>query len=715
MIKRAKELLQKYFGYDDFRKGQEDIIGSILAKRDTFAIMPTGAGKSLCYQVPALLLEGVTLVISPLISLMKDQVDTLENMGIPATFVNSSLSYAETAKRVDEVKQGKYKLLYVAPERLEAAGFTSLISSLQLALVAVDEAHCVSQWGHDFRPSYRHIPAFIQQLPQRPVISAFTATATEEVKNDVVYLLTLKRPNIYVTGFNRENLFFSVVRGENKRDFVLNYVRDNSDRVGIIYAATRKEVEGICKELKRAGVNAAKYHAGLSAQERKQNQDDFIFDNNNIIVATNAFGMGIDKSNVRFVIHYNLPKNIEAYYQEAGRAGRDGEASECILLFASQDILLQKFMIEQSLLNPARKNKEYQRLQEVVDYCHTPNCLRKFILEYFGEENVPEHCANCSTCTDDSRLVDITVEAQKIFSCIIRLKERFGSTVVAQVLKGAKNKKILALGCDRLSTYGIMNEYTEKEIKDIINILAADGYLSLTAGQYPVLRIEEKAAAVLKNGARVYQKVPKKKERLTGDNSLFELLKKLRKDISAKEKLPPYVIFPDSALQEMSKLYPLDARALLKIKGVGEYKLQKYGELFLDCIRNYAAENGISNGISLDAAEAEAKTEKVSNKVDKTPSHLVTLELYQTGVPLKEIARQREITLTTVQNHIIQCALEGAAIDLDAFIPRQYEEQILQAVQKVGGEKLKPVKEQLPEEVDYFAIKAVLCKYGVRP
>lgn len=708
MLKKAKGILKKYFGYDDFRKGQENIIMSILEKQDTFAIMPTGAGKSLCYQVPALLLKGVTLVISPLISLMKDQVDTLENMGIPATFINSSLSYAETQKRIYEVNQGNYKLLYIAPERLESAGFVSLISSLQVALIAVDEAHCVSQWGHDFRPSYRHISAFIKQLPQKPIISAFTATATEEVKKDVVHLLTLNRPNIYITGFNRENLFFSVVKGENKRDFVLNYVRTNSDQVGIIYAATRKEVESIYKELKQAGLNATKYHAGLSTQERKQNQDAFLFDNNNIIVATNAFGMGIDKSNVRFVIHYNLPKNIEAYYQEAGRAGRDGAPSECILLFAPQDILLQKFMIEQTLLAPERKSKEYKKLQDIVDYCYTPNCLRKFILEYFGEENVPERCANCSTCTDDSQLVTITVEAQKIFSCIIRLKERYGSTLIAQVLKGSKNKKILALGCDRLSTYGIMSEYTEKEIKDIINILVADGYLSLTAGQYPVVKLEEKVLTVLKNGAQVYQKVQKKKERLNKDNSLFELLKKLRKEISTKEELPPYVIFPDSTLQEMSKLYPQDAQALLKIKGVGENKLRKYGDLFLAHIKKYVAENEIS----INVMEAKEIT-RTGDKNGKTPSHLVTLELYQTGLPLEEIARQREITLATTQNHIIQCALEGIAIDLDNFIPQQYEDHILQAIKKVGGKKLKPIKEELPEEVDYFTIRAVLCKHAI--
>ncbi|MFX0559511.1 DNA helicase RecQ [Tepidibacillus infernus] len=594
MIEKAHQILKEYYGYDNFRGGQENIITSILEKKDTVAIMPTGAGKSLCYQVPALLFEGVTIVISPLISLMKDQVDSLEDIGIPATFINSSLSVSETNRRIDGVNQGKYKLLYIAPERLENEGFAELIIGLEISLVAVDEAHCVSQWGHDFRPSYRYISSFIKQLPQRPTIAAFTATATEEVKNDIIHLLRLYKPNLFVTGFNRENLFFSVVKGENKKDYILDYARSHKNQVGIIYAATRKEVETIYKELKQIGLNPAKYHAGLGTEERKRNQDAFLFDDANIMVATNAFGMGIDKSNVRYVIHYNLPKNMEAYYQEAGRAGRDGEPSECILLFGPQDVMIQKFMIEQTVMAPERKRNEYNKLQEMVDYCYTPNCLRKYILEYFGEENIPDSCGYCSTCTNDSELVDITEDALKIFSCIFRLKERFGSTLVAQVLKGSKNKKIIELGFDRLSTYGIMSQYTEKEIRDIINVLVADGYLNLTSGQYPILKITVKSVNVLKNGEKVYQKVHKKKDNLIEDNTLFDLLRKLRKEISSKENLPPYVIFPDSTLLDMARLYPVDAEALLNIKGVGQNKLQKYGDLFLAEIRKYVDENKIN-------------------------------------------------------------------------------------------------------------------------
>ncbi len=707
MLEKALDILKKYYGYDSFRKGQENIITSILEQQDTFAIMPTGAGKSVCYQVPALLLDGVTLVISPLISLMKDQVDALEDIGIPATFINSSLSVSETKKRIYDVNQGRYKLLYIAPERLEAPDFNHLITNLHIAMVAVDEAHCVSQWGHDFRPSYRHIASFIKQLPQKPIIAAFTATATEEVKKDIISLLKLHQPNTFVTGFNRENLFFSVVRGEDRRKYVIDYARNNRDQVGIIYAATRKEVENIYKDLKQAGLNPTKYHAGLSTKERKQNQDAFLFDDNPIIVATNAFGMGIDKSNVRYVIHYNLPKNMEAYYQEAGRAGRDGEPSDCILLFAPQDIQLQKYMIEQTLLSPERKKNEYAKLQEMVDYCYTPNCLRKYILEYFGEENVPDACNYCSTCTDDSELIDITEDAQKIFSCILRLKERYGSTMIAQVLMGSKNKKVLEFGFNRLSTYGIMKEYTEKEIKDIINILVADRYLRLTEGQYPVLRIDEKAIPVLKNGEMVYQRVQKKKEILLEDNNLFELLRDIRKNISIEENLPPYIIFSDQTLRDMSKFCPTNSDELLRIKGVGENKLQKYGELFLEEIRAYMEEKGINP----DPIPTEETSTSKKKSTDKTPSHLVTLELYQTGLSLKEIAQQREISLTTIQNHIIQCANEGITVDLDSFISQQYEEMILMAINEIGSDKLKPLKESLPEEIDYFTIKAVLAKY----
>ena len=598
MIEKIDDILKRYYGYSSFREGQKQVIESILGFNDTFAIMPTGAGKSICYQLPATMLEGITLVISPLISLMKDQIDALKSVGIEATFVNSSINNLELQNRLLGVKNGEYKLLYIAPERLESEGFCEMLSGIDISLVAVDEAHCVSQWGHDFRPSYSAIPRFINRLEKRPVVAAFTATATTEVKNDVIKLLKLKESNTFVTGFDRKNLSYTVTRGENKKDFILNYIRANSDSSGIIYGGTRKEVDSLCEYLNSKGLSVGKYHAGLSEEERSEAQESFIYDNTKIIVATNAFGMGIDKSNVRFVIHYTMPKNMEAYYQEAGRAGRDGENSECILLFNSQDVLLQKFLIEQSVKEEYRINYEYKRLQLMVDYCHTPRCLRKYILEYFGEKNVPDNCANCSTCKDEREVQDITIDAQKIFSCVYRVKERFGTTVIAEVLRGSKNKNVLDLGFDKLSTYGIMKQYTVKEIKDLINVLIAEEYLCLTESQFPVVRLKEKAVLVLKSKEKVYQKIRKKTtKQIIQDNSLFAILKEIRKSISIREKVPPYIVFSDITLREMSEYLPSNEGEMLNIKGVGQVKFERYGKEFLEAIAQYIKGHSISENV----------------------------------------------------------------------------------------------------------------------
>jgi ATP-dependent DNA helicase RecQ len=585
MLEKARQELKRVYGYDDFRPGQQQVISDILSGRDTVGIMPTGGGKSICFQIPALLMRGTTLVICPLISLMKDQVDALTELGIEAAYLNSSLSALETRQILQKAAAGGYKLLYIAPERLEAESFDPLVRSLTIPFVAIDEAHCVSQWGHDFRNSYLRIAPFIANLPTRPKVAAFTATATDEVRQDIAKLLDFRQPAMHITGFDRPNLTFNVLRGVKREEYIRQYIKEHSDQAGIIYTATRKETDSVHRLLNDMGVAAGKYHAGMSDQERDKQQQAFLQDNVRVMVATNAFGMGIDKSNVRYVLHWNLPKNMEAYYQEAGRAGRDGEPGECILFFQPQDIMTQKYLIEQSITSAQRQSLELQRLRRMADYCHTQNCLRRSILSYFGQPIDFERCGNCGTCNDDGELEDVTEEAQKVFSCVRRMNERFGVTMVAQVLKGSNNKKVLTSQLNQLSTYGVLRDRTEKEIMALIQLLLADGYMAISEGQYPLLRLQPSAVGVLKGEMKVHHRTHKIRRTAQEGEGMFSQLRALRKELADRERVPPYVVFADSTLREMAVRLPKTRHELLQVKGVGEAKLEKYGERFLAVLR----------------------------------------------------------------------------------------------------------------------------------
>ncbi|MBU5593107.1 DNA helicase RecQ [Clostridium sp. MSJ-4] len=707
---KTLSLLKNYFGYENFKKGQGEAINSIASGNDTFVIMPTGGGKSLCYQIPALLLDGVTLVISPLISLMKDQVDGLNSLGIGATFINSTLSKAEVSERLIDISNDKYKLVYLAPEGLDNINYLFRNIDIKIPLVAIDEAHCVSKWGHDFRPSYRKINDFINNINPRPTVLACTATATDLVQKDIINLLALNSPNVFFTGFNRENLTLKVFRGENKDNFILDYIDNRKDESGIIYTSTRAETEQLSNLLNKKGYKSGIYHAGLDESTRAEMQENFMYDNFNIMVATNAFGMGIDKSNVRYVIHYAIPKNLEAYYQEAGRAGRDGEPSECVLLFNNKDIQTQKYFIDNSPMDEYKKSQDYNNLRTMVDYCYTQKCLRKFILEYFGEKETEDSCNNCSNCINENELKEITTEAQMIFSCVYRAEERYGVNTIIDILKGSQNQKILRLGLNKLSTYNLMVNYDRKFLEEVVNKLIADGYLLMTSEQYPLLKLTSKAKIALKNKESIFIQIRKAEKVREEDETLFNLLRALRKSMSQELNLPPYVIFPDSTLKELSSRLPLTETEFSEIKGVGKNKLEKYGDRFLEVIKNYVGENGIIRNPGTASSKSSAKETVMGEKVK---SYYETYNLYKEGMTLEEIAKSRNLTSTTIQKHIMDCVLEGLDVNLDDFIPKHSEEAILEAIKKVGAEKLRPIKDILPEDIDYMAIKSVICKHNL--
>lgn len=579
-MENATRLLQETFGYQGFRPGQEELIRHVLEKKNVLGIMPTGGGKSICYQLPALLLPGVTLVVSPLIALMKDQVDALVDNGIPATFLNSSLSAMENQSRLQDLAQGRYKLLYVAPERLQGGELVRLLSRIQVSLIAVDEAHCISQWGHDFRPSYLALPTLLATFSGEVPVIALTATATPQVAKDIQELLAIPDENLVQTSFQRENLAFSVVK-ESPDTFLLEYLRMNQSSAGILYCATRKEVEKQYQRLQHAGIKVGRYHGGLSEQERTRNQEDFIYDRIQVMVATNAFGMGIDKSNVRFVIHQQIPGNLESYYQEAGRAGRDGGPSEAILLYSPQDIQIQHYFIQQSEGDLAYKQQEYLKLREMNQYAHTQMCLQRYILRYFGESG--SDCGRCSNCLDEGETVEITREAQMVLSCVKRMGERFGKGLVVQVLSGSKNQKVTQWHFETLSTYGLMKDWRQKDLTALVEYLTASGYLDAGDGQFPALRLTNSGVAVLKGEETVYRKQPKVRQ-LETDDALFERLRLKRNQLAQAQNLPPYVVFSDQTLRELAQKQPQSRLEMLQIKGVGVNKLDKYGEDFLEIL-----------------------------------------------------------------------------------------------------------------------------------
>ena len=607
------EALKYYFGHSQFRQGQEALIDAILSGRDVLGIMPTGGGKSLCYQIPALVFDGITLVISPLISLMKDQVAALSEAGIQAAYLNSTLTVQQMELVYQRARAGAYQLLYVAPERLDTAEFSALMAEISVPLVAVDEAHCISQWGQDFRPSYLSIAAFVQRLPRHPVVAAFTATATGEVQEDIVRRLELREPLRIVTGFDRPNLFFDVRRPKQKTPVLLRLIQERQDKSGIVYCATRSAVERLCKNLCAKGIAATRYHAGLDEEERRQNQDDFQFDRKTVMVATNAFGMGIDKSNVGFVIHYHMPKSLEAYYQEAGRAGRDGEPADCILLYSNGDVETAKYLIENSgndLLPQEEQDyirqRDYDRLNAIIGYCKTTQCYRSYILSYFGQ-NAPASCGNCGNCKEDYENRDITVHAQMILSCILRIRQRtgyyVGKTLVTQTLQGSKNRRVLDMGLDELSTYGLLPKTSAREIRDEIEFLEQEGYLR-TNPEHQTLEPSQTASAILFEGKKV--SMPVRADRIeeeSGDGrkgqkkaageltedakGLYNVLKALRMKLAQEQDMPAYIVFSNATLTDMAVKAPRTMPEFLGVSGVGEVKAEKYGEAFLKAIALY--------------------------------------------------------------------------------------------------------------------------------
>ena len=699
--------LQEHFGYSSFRPGQKEIINTILSGQDTLGILPTGGGKSVCYQLPALMLPGLTVVISPLISLMKDQVDTLTQLGVQAAYLNSTISSKEFQDIIQQLRQRTLKMLYVAPERLENPSFQEFLSKQNISLFAVDEAHCVSQWGFDFRPSYRNITQFINQLPQRPRMSAFTATATKRVQDDIVAQLELEDPGVFINSFDRPNIKFSVIEPNNR--LVTLHSLINHDEAIIIYANTRKQVDKLHLELKQQGYAVNKYHAGMEHDQRQQSQSEFINDECNIIVATNAFGMGIDKTDVRKVIHFNLPKDLESYYQEAGRAGRDSLDAEAILLYHSQDIMTNKFLIAQS-----NDELAHRRLEMMIQYASFTGCLRNFILRYFGE--FPnEACGNCSNCMGEMRQIDVTKEAQMILSCMLRMKHQFGMTMIIDVLRGSQNQRVLDNRFDELSTYGIMKTYSVQQIRDIISALLAYQYIGVTehrglyATEASKMLLMGKTTLTIKE--RKYLKASTSRRRTVSKDvnaDLYEQLRQVRAQLAKEEGMPAYIIFSNKSLEDMASRMPNTYEEFLDVEGVGSVKAEKYAGYFLPAIQEYSSSNPDTT------VEAEPHRESVDlQSSGGQSSYYISAQYAERGLTPLEIAIERNMTEATILSHLTQAAEQGDLEVFDADVSSYIKNQIKQAIRKVGTDSLKAIKEALPEKISYDDIKYVLIDYLV--
>ncbi|TMN22063.1 DNA helicase RecQ [Lentibacillus cibarius] len=713
MLEQAESILKTYFGYPSFRSGQRQTIEQIMGKSNTLAVMPTGGGKSLCYQIPGMALDGTAIIISPLISLMKDQVDALKALGVAATYINSSLSASEQHERLAAIEAGEYQFVYAAPERFESGAFMSVMKRISISLIAFDEAHCISQWGHDFRPSYRSIVTTLKQIPSIPVVVALTATATAEVIADIQSLLSIDDFHVVKTGFERENLAFHVVKGKNKQTYIKSFMKAHKHESGIIYTATRKQADALAEQFEQWGLAAAKYHAGLTEDERKAAQSAFIHDEKTVMIATNAFGMGIDKSNVRFIIHYAMPMTMEAYYQEAGRAGRDGEHSDCILLFSPQDVQLQKFLIEQSQMDDEAKQGEYRKLQAMINYCHTHSCLTSYILDYFGDMSSHEPCGRCSNCQHRRERVDITEEAQMILSCVKRMGERFGISMTAKVLKGSNDSRLRSFRLHTLSTYGILSAYTEKQLAERIQFLVAEQLLATADGKFPTLQLNRKSVDVLKGRETVWMytaPIPAGEETDYRED-LFTALRDKRKKIADEQGVPPYVLFSDATLKEFSRYFPETKADMLAIKGVGEKKYEQYGDVFLEVISQWRKNNpDASRPVKIASGRPTVKKEK---QADDRPSHMISYSLFQSGKPVKDIAALRGVTAQTVENHLFKAFQDGYPLVWDVFFNAEDEKVILETREQLEEPKLKLLKDSLPERFDYTAIKAVLVKNGI--